>query len=1622
MRSLFSRWWVILFSAMSLFVVTPTSQVHASFWSDVGDFFTQDIPDFFKNIFIPSTTSNGQNNTFLFPDIIDEASGPDGFHVVNLSGDRDRDGIVHLKWNTKKFSGTRAKCYQIVVLGRHNLLINSPISIEQDYFIKPIEVNDDPSSQIQEVIIDIPALLGPGLKEDLGNFVDLPRDFLNGRNTTLYFAVKASKNKDLVDPDNFVSDLDPQDNRQRLDSNGNPKVLTVPNYTFLGSKFSNVLPVSFELDSPPDKLKLLLVKKTTPLEGQCIYTPQQQLQNLTVTVGDASNSRELNLNLDDEIESVYIDRDGILDIWFVKEKDNLIPSFPQYQIQFSKWPKFTFNRETDFDRAVVNRYFIQGEKTHFLYNNFDDFFSPSAGAGELKSLTSDRYFENGHLIRPFHSKNLAVNGFERDSQGSLDFGRPTYFQDSEYGAVNGVYYIRARALGLPSRELRLNHDNRYGDWSRIVAVKVEQNPRLMGIHFTESPFQIDQRRAEAKRLIPAGLVPVNFRLDNKQNSHNASQLIYQIAVSPHADLIVNLESFKVGAKEGRNFGDEVVANRSDYFLDYVLPDAVALAPNPNYTVNMLFNSGVVPAGRYYLWIRTVLNEPDAIPSLWSAPVSVDLPRFEQLLSPRPDLKPIIASISDLNKGFVPLSWSLHDVQPIDPRNSQYTNNQDGNNIHFIPSYQVLVYNREDVNPVGDGGYIKFCDDNSNGINDWVEIQCEGGAGKAYSTYTVTPQQFEQASVAENQRDVLYRVPLLTIPVVPDKDSQSMFEQRIQVIEPGLYDFYVISNRITGHQSLVSQGQSLSISTRIEPRPLPPRTQIGDVDLGDLKVTHGQIPLNWTMQATPSDPRNAVYREKSLEEGSLQRHIPFYQLLIYRTDFGQNLSDDQLPYARRRVIVADFEGVVRQHTMLYNDLISRGYISAQGDVLPAFSNLTSTNQFVVSASFMPQKQRIYNILCVAYFALKEVDVNKDEVNNFTEVGCGAYATYMIQDKDILPVPTSKETAAGARNVLYYIPLLKIFKSTCDAAGNIILERKIKAIERGSYHMFLRAFNASEEPGVLSHVRRVDISNRIVPIIPPKPNLVRPNATDRNSLNVKEKALIPVSWTLGAQQQSPLANAYSNRAQSTYIPFYRVLFYQDLPAGQSPCDAQGNLVFLDVDKNGVNDWLERPSESLSGRLFTTFLVTTKQLEKIAQEELLKAENSDETRTTVDLPSFLEIDTFYKPKLADDGTPLINDAGKLQFEADFHEVPIGTYSVFVFPINLMELEGPLSDPKTIQITKHIEDIQTPDPLQLDPITPNPDRNGIIGLNWTLKGRDPTERDRLDFFPLYEINIAKHNATWQRNTFAVEYVKSLGDFPLMVPVSPGSKIFRKVSKWPWVRNLNDPDFPLNYRRLGEVTPVSIGFENDAMYYIRVRALSHEGPVAKRGEWSNTEAVRVDLRSDMLHPPIVSRTQGPERNWNYQDPSEQIIVNDLFLKIYAMYYQFNPQLTALQKQESQMIEIYESESSLFETIREVFYLDTNRTEAFSINGDEVFTLKRSPFTTVDPKPEFEVQRPLWGQTYYYKARFIGFNENSPDRMNDLPRGRFGKTVRVNVPTEEPSGASPGSEDPHDPRQKTWRL
>jgi hypothetical protein len=300
---------------------------------------------------------------------------------------------------------------------------------------------------------------------------------------------------------------------------------------------------------------------------------------------------------------------------------------------------------------------------------------------------------------------------------------------------------------------------------------------------------------------------------------------------------------------------------------------------------------------------------------------------------------------------------------------------------------------------------------------------------------------------------------------------------------------------------------------------------------------------------------------------------------------------------------------------------------------------------------------------------------------------------------------------------------------------------------------------------------------------------------------------------------------------------------------------------------------------------------------------------------------------------------------------------------------------------------------------------------MNWDLVTDVLSEKDRLDRYPIYEVNISKNGDVWTPGTYAVDFIESMGEYPLMVrdhTVSSENspEVFKKIHEYPWVRNFNDKNYPLAYTPVGSTTPIPLGFEDNTIYSVRVRAYSHSGSITKKGAWSETQAVEIRLLKNILLPPIVVKTYSPALLW--YPSSTNILIEELFNGyFYWIYYQVDYEnngvkrkLTQAQKDSIKLIEIEESEFENFSIGRgRPFYLNINNPASFSILGNLVWLFKRSPIDSMQ-----EVNPPEFGKTYYYRARFLQADAvqevdlNTPDRLNDTRPGQYSQTVKVVVP------------------------
>ena len=843
---------------------------------------------------------------------------------------------------------------------------------------------------------------------------------------------------------------------------------------------------------------------------------------------------------------------------------------------------------------------------------------------------------------------------------------------------------------------------------------------------------------------------------------------------------------------------------------------------------------------------------------------------------------------------------------------------------------------------------------------------------------------------------------------------------------------------------------VTINQRID-EIIPPRPIISPIDSTDEKLNlFGKAPLHWTLTAVAEDDADArleKYRNEFITDEFGQEianidYIPFYQLFVYKTDLDTDLVDEPFD----------------------------------------------------SSSFL----------------LKNEDSNDNDVNDWTEVNQGvddngrAYAVYRILASDILEDSrTAAEIADGQKDMFYQIPLIKIYEILrgpanvlqTDDQDNFIFHMRPQSIESGRYHFYLAGANLIDELGPVSVKQSIDIREDIDLNFAPKPNLLRPNSDDALTDNVKNRGQVPTYWKLsvgandlpagsrivppagGTVDVSVLEDDFSLETSPAYVPTYQVYIYRDLGVND-PRVADGlNAGFIkqdDVNQNGISDWAEKSADRVDGvvggRLYANYQLTIQDVDALVslaiQSQLKDIESnavstddvieieSQTARLDADWIQTIGLDTFFRLQVDINGQPVKRD-GKFVFEGDYQEVPVGTYSLFVFGINGMDLEGPLSDPKSVVIPEVISVPSTPGGLTLGSFTPNPDRNGILGVNWDLAGLSAPEKHRLDTYPLYEVIIAKTGDPLEETSrvngdFGRDFVQSMGDFPLMV-VDSESGDLRKVSQWPWVRDLRDLFFPLGHIPDGSTTFKNLSFEDDTTYFMRVRAYSHMGSVAKKGPWSNVQSVKVQLRDDVLIAPLVASTVAhAEAVVDLGEPAD-LLMNDPFgllhdgtaLGAYFIYYQIERDENGLTSAEiakvneaktrAKFIEIWESEDgTTWESVRgdaskarNKFYLDTETSETrFELLGFPFWEFGRTPSTSVRFDDErFEVRIPEFGHSYYYAARLIesDYDESSPDRVNDSLPGEWSQIVRVNIDHNDFPDALLGPGQNGNRPQHTWR-
>ncbi|MBU0651048.1 hypothetical protein KKC59_03965 [bacterium] len=817
----------------------------------------------------------------------------------------DRDGVVELRWDTLNIGGRPAEKYEIIILGfpvatlNNHLLSFDPYLVLNPVYHTPAPGDKNKSSQSFKV--NLLELIGPnfeGVKALYRNKIN--NMVLNNRNTDLYFAVRASNTQDAIVPwalDEkggilYVPVLGP-DGRQRKNSDGTWMVERVANYSFVGCDFSKILKVDVRLNGKPEKLKVVPVEKKCLENSKPIFVDKPEITGpVMVQVGFAEHEedtwKDLN-NYDGKDYRVYEDKDGILELrWEIESgsRRGQIPNYPLYDIQVSKWPVFYY--ANDFLGDVQSRYFAREEGAHFVYypENFMNVREDVPNG--FSSL-----YEGSNLTAPFFTKNLAVKSFANDSNGNPDFGKPLYYDDDPYGAidiVNGnqhsIYYLRIRAMGNEGGAFR-EHDNRAGDWSELICIRLNKNQKLPKIIFRNTPQEVDEKRSDDTKLLPQGNVPLIWDLDKKDpkdpsvDENQKKYPVYQLLASVNPNLVSDdgkrvdyeyINSIQKSVSVG-SWWSQFIKKEKPYFAeDYILSKKLGIGTfaDPHHIKNLLDKEkNKVSAGKYYFWLRTVSDEADSVPSLWSKPVNADI--SEYLGTPMPNL-----TSPDKNKDYatavIPVNWYFNKAG--DALSDKYKK-QDSKD--YVPYYQLLVYREPSLkdseskmeSPVDADGYLKYDDQGDNDVNNWEETIATGG--KAYGVYRILDKE-----IITDKADKLYDLNLFAVynlakdkngGYIYDENGNYVYEQSVQDLPSGIYHFYLRAYNKNNIPGKLSPAAIANVPDKIE---LPKQPII--VDPKGLSSNGREnpwlVPVNWRF-----DGVNDI----------LSLGYDAYQVLIYEDD-------------------------------------------------------------------------------------------------------------------------------------------------------------------------------------------------------------------------------------------------------------------------------------------------------------------------------------------------------------------------------------------------------------------------------------------------------------------------------------------------------------------------------------------------------------------------------------------------------------------------------------------------------------------------------------------------------------------------------------------------------------------
>ncbi len=1561
---------------------------------------------FAGSLVAPEPDDDGGGSGSLIP-----YDAPKNLVIQDLTNNKDRNGALKLTWKTFYINGKPAEKYEIIVLSQvypylNDLLLpyDSYLVIDPSYYAPGAS---DRSKNTQSVMLDLLDLMGPNGEGVRPLFKNKFNKMKRGGEVEFYIAIRATNIIDATSPyaldesgaPIYIPSIGP-DGRQKKNSDGTWATERMPNYSFVGAYFSDQKKVNIKLDPEPEKLKVFPLERLQDASGLEYVDKEEITGPIYVKIGlnetqyDLNNFSIFNGHGQTKNLRIYRDGDGILDLRWEKSANGNLPNYPIYQIQISKWPDFYFEPEFV---AKVDRYFVQEENVHYIYGP-QNFVNGQDYSQFFKDL------ENKILFQPFYGKNLAVKGFEKDSNGKEDFGKPIYYGNDEYGAideVNGehsIYYLRIRALGKNGQAQSQGadiKDLRYGPWSDIIAVQLDKNDRLPSINFTNSPQEIDNNRDAEHKLLPTGNAPLNWELNKKGaknpiDDENADVYpVYELLVSQNPDIVKKdgklIDGFRIYTI---NEADKAGTAHDFLANDFILTENLGIGTfgDPHYIKN-LFNKSKnkVDEGNYYFWLRTHSYEPDAIPSVWSQPTSV----FVNALpgAPTPVLtRPI--NNEGIDEAIVPLNWYF---------------NEPGDGVFpTISYYQIFVY-KENVNPNDHQfGFLKQDDANNNGINDWEETLSTGG--KVYAVYMVSKddlQKYQQSHTGDAFNNQLYDVNLASVynlavdnngNFILDDSGNLTYKQELVEVKKGEYHFYI---RVFNNQDMVSKLSnvgSANITKDIEP---PSQAIIVDPTIGNAPYNSEKpwlVPVNWRFAGyESSNPDGDAY---GLKEDSFP--YDYYQIIVYRQGEEPVDSSGNLLYADEdNDNVNDYEQVFGSGKAyaIYN--VGKDALGSGNKTNPYFmANLGIREYYNVSADlskkdFQPVAQagniptgeyRFYVrtflngipgkcSLPGYYFLDKEAsrpatpelfdpantgmqDASRDDINFWNLNGL---------------VPITWKINGSFENIKDYPVYELITSQTSDTIllpNNEIMPKEIYArdfISSQDLHLADKPFFL-KDIFIKKFEPRLDAEGNITAYIPElNQELTSGTYTFYFWLRAfsDEKSGIPGQWsnlvsatlTIGERQQleKPIITKPHNNEQvklslvpTHWAPIKEHIIYE-----------------LQVSRDSAFPKANRlPSDYL-------------QVSKNAQGQILD-------------PAFVKDLSIIN--YDEQGRPVY-------FNNKQYDSPDGDYYFRLRAMGIAKSANPSQGtamPSEWSNTIKISLVKGPlpgfiylyQPGELIPPQPEVDKNGIVGLKWiftkTQSQNDPAfDYDNIGKFPFYEVQISKNRSDFPDDRTAINVTDSGYLVSSVTGVAyPGAF---------WVKNLRAGD-------LINKSQQNIPFEDDKDYYFRVRALSNGGWPSISGPWSNSIKINVDLASK---PPVPFIGTNPDSVNGVLSGSANIFYDDLTVGRFYDVKCGNSR-SEINTYNIGLYEIWEGKNIVAQEWKQkenAFFLKTNATYTNYpvrryINGGIAFAGDNPPDA---------------GNRYYYRAR--GWNKalsnnsyQTPDRLDDAIASDWSGVAAVDIP------------------------